>query len=248
MCTARKVRGGVLGRADISQLGYHIDGLVDQLTNGNNNGLGNALGSDVKNGLTYALVLAPITAGLAALAVLFGAGSNLIGHVLGSIVAFFAWVRARSRTLSDAPRSFRSSSSASSSACSSTVRHSSENRADRVARHNLRDAGFSASLGNSVWCVTLLHVAGLTNQARPRGLRAPAHRLDHHLLRLAAVSPRPPALWLCRRPTGHDREASSGPFRSTSAGCRLIPDYFVCTMSLLILICPETSMNTFQTV
>ena len=46
----------------------------------------------VRKGLTYALVLHPIAAALALIALIFAICSNVVSHIIGSLICFFAFL------------------------------------------------------------------------------------------------------------------------------------------------------------
>lgn len=69
-----------------AQLGYRLDQVLASLPNSNN------IENGISRGLTYALILNPIGAAIALIALLFALCGNVISHVFGSIVAFFAFL------------------------------------------------------------------------------------------------------------------------------------------------------------
>merc|ERR1711939_1263880 len=70
-----------------AKLGYSLD----NFQNFDNDNLGDLAGT-VVSGLTYALILHPIAAGIALIALFFALCNNIVTGILGSLVAFFAFL------------------------------------------------------------------------------------------------------------------------------------------------------------
>jgi len=113
-----------------SKLGYNIDYILSQ-------GGSSRISSSIVHGLTYALVLNPVAAGLSFVALLFAVGHNFILGLLGSLWAFFAFLV-------------------------TVVALGIDLGVFLTARHRLNNvSGVNAELGNAMWFVVAAMVAQL---------------------------------------------------------------------------------------